>query len=111
MIRFLLRTLGVVFLAAAFVFVVYDGARAIADGALFSPRLTPINETWTALQGVIHAPSLQQLQPAVEQISPWLWDPVAVRILDAPTFVALGAIGALLVLLGRRKKPLIGYAR
>jgi hypothetical protein len=105
MIRFLLRTLGLLFLAAAFVFVVYDGTKSIAANALV---YTKVSEIWTLL----HASSLQQLQPLIEKNAPpWLWDPVAVRVLEAPALVALGLIGAILVLLGRRKKPLIGYAR
>jgi hypothetical protein len=32
-------------------------------------------------------------------------------ILNAPALVALCIIGAILIPLGRRKKPLIGYAR
>ena len=111
MIRFLLRTLGLVLLAAAFIFLVIDGTKSIAANALFPPLLTPLNETWTQLHEVVHAPSLQQLQPAIEQVSPWLWDPLTLAVLNAPTFAVIGAIGVILVVLGRRKKPLIGYAR
>ena len=105
MIRFLFRTLGLLFLAAAFVFVVYDGTKSIAANALV---YTKVSEIWTLL----HAASLQQLQPLIEKNAPpWLWDPVVVTVLNAPTFVAFGIVGAMLVLLGRHKKPLIGYAR
>src|SRR5450432_364583 len=105
MIRFLLRTLGLLFLAAAFVFVVYDGTKSIAANALV---YTKVSEVWTLL----HAASLQQLQPFIEKnATPWLWDPVAVTVLNAPALVALGIVGAILVILGRRKKPLIGYGR
>jgi hypothetical protein len=107
MIRFLLRTLGLLCLAAAFVFLIVDGTKSIGNQRLFPPILTPLNETWTTFD----ASSLQRLEPAIRALSPWLWDPVALGILNAPTFVVLGAIGAVLVLLGRRKKPLIGYAR
>jgi hypothetical protein len=34
-----------------------------------------------------------------------------VPILSAPSWGALAVFGVLLMLLGRRKKPLIGYAR
>jgi hypothetical protein len=36
---------------------------------------------------------------------------VALTVLNAPAFAALAILGAVLVLLGRRKKPLIGYDR
>jgi hypothetical protein len=111
MIRFLLRTLGVVVLAAAFIFLVIDGTKSIAANALFPPLLTPLNETWTQLHEVIHAPSLLQLQGAIEQVAPWLWDPLALAVLNAPTFAVIGAIGVILMVLGRPRKPLIGYAR
>jgi hypothetical protein len=105
MIRFLFRTLGLLFLAAAFVFVVYDGTKSIAANALV---YTKVDEIWS----LVHAASLQQLQPFIEKNAPpWLWDPVAMTVLNAPAIAAFGIVGAILVLLGRRKKPLIGYGR
>jgi hypothetical protein len=105
MIRFLFRTLGLLLLAAAFVFFVYDGTKSIAANALVTTRLS---EFWN----IIDPSSLQQLEPYIKQHAPaWLWDPVMVTILDAPTFAVFGIVGAVLVLLGRRKKPPIGYAR
>jgi hypothetical protein len=105
MIRFLLRTLGLLLLAAAFVFFIYDGTKSIAANALV---YTKVSEVWMLL----HAASLAQLRPLIEQhASPWLWDPVATTVLDAPAFAAFAIVGAILMLLGRRKKPLIGYSR
>jgi len=105
MIRFLLRTLGLLSLAAAFVFFVYDGTKSIAANALV---FTKISDFWT----LINAASLQQLRPLIEgHAPPWLWDPVAVTILDAPAFAGFAIVGAILMLLGQRKKPLIGYSR
>jgi hypothetical protein len=105
MIRFLLRTLGLLFLAAAFIFLVYDGTRSIAANVLLYSK---VDEIWSLL----HTASLQQLQPAIEKHAPpWLWDPLVTTVLDAPAVIVLGIIGAILVLLGRRKKPLIGYGR
>jgi hypothetical protein len=105
MIRFLLRTLGLLFLAAAFIFVVYDGTRSIAANLLVYSK---VEEVWS----MVHAASLQQLQPWIENRAPhWVWDPVVTTALDAPALVALGLVGAILILLGRRKKPPIGYGR
>src|SRR5215468_10219487 len=101
MIRFLLRTLGLLLLAAAFVLVVYDGTKSIAANALLYSR---VDEIWSQL----HATSLQQLQPFIEKNAPpWLWDPVATTVLNAPAAVAFGVVGIILILLGRRKRPLI----
>jgi hypothetical protein len=105
MIRFLLRTLGLLFLAAAFIFLVYDGTKSIAANMLVYSK---VDEIWS----LVHTASLQQLQPLIEKKAPpWLWDPVVTTILDAPAIVAFGIVGAILILLGRRKKPLIGYGR
>jgi hypothetical protein len=105
MIRFLLRTLGLLFLAAAFIFLVYDGTKSIAANMLVYSK---VDEVWS----LVHTASLQQLQPLIEKKAPhWLWDPVVTTILDAPAIVAFGIVGAILILLGRRKKPLIGYGR
>jgi hypothetical protein len=105
MIRFLLRTLGLLFLAAAFVFLVYDGTRSIAANQLV---YTKIDEVWS----LVHAASLQQLQPWIESHGPrWLWDPVVTNVLNSPAAVALVIVGGLLIPLGRRRRQLIGYAR
>jgi hypothetical protein len=105
MIRFLLRTLGLLFLAAAFIFLVYDGTKSIAANMLLYSK---VDEIWS----LVHTASLQQLRPLIEKNAPpWLWDPVATTILDAPAIVVFGIAGAILILLGRRKKPLIGYGR
>jgi len=68
----------------------------------------PFGETWND----VHSNSLLLLQPAIERhVAVWLWDPVMLSILTSPTWLVLGVIGIILVLLGRKKKPLIGYAR
>jgi hypothetical protein len=36
---------------------------------------------------------------------------VALTVLEQPGWLVLGVVGILLILLGRKKKPLIGYAR
>ncbi len=105
MIRFVLRFIGFWFLAAAFVALVYDGARAIAGSQV---TFTKLGDTWNA----IHSTSLQLLQPAIERhVAVWLWDPILLNILTSPTWAVFGVLGVIFILLGRRKKPLIGYAR
>lgn len=105
MIRFLFRFIGLWILAAGFVFFVYDGTKSIAGNAITTTKL---GDTWNA----VHSNSLQLLQPAIERhVAVWLWDPVVLSVLTAPTWVVLGVLGALMILLGRKKKPLIGYAR
>jgi hypothetical protein len=91
MFRFLLRMLGFLFLGAAFVFVIYDGTRSIADSAFLYTKAT---EVWTLL----HAASLQRLQLLIQGNA--MRETVAVTILDAPAVLVLGVVGATLVLLG-----------
>jgi len=103
MIRSLFRLLGVVLLAAGFVFFIYDGTKSIADQTFY---ISKFSQTWAE----VHQQSLQAVQGAVEKKAVWLW-PVLQPVLEQPTWLVLGALGMVLILLGRRKKPLIGYAR
>ena len=105
MIRFILRFLGLWILALAFFVFVYDGTRSIAGNQLV---ITSVGEIWNN----IHSTSLQLLQPAIERhVAVWLWNPVILTVLTAPAALVFAIIGAFLMLLGRKKKPLIGYAR
>jgi hypothetical protein len=103
MIRSLFRLLGLVLLAAGFVFFIYDGTKSIADQTFY---ISKFSQTWAE----VHQQSLQAVQSAVEKKAVWLW-PVLQPVLEQPTWLVLGALGMILILLGRRKKPLIGYAR
>jgi hypothetical protein len=105
MIRFLLRFLGLLCLALAFILLVYDGTKSIADQKWL--YITTVNDLWVGT----HQSSLDQLKPMIERLSVWLWDPVMVRILDAPAELVFAIIGTILILLGRKKRKLIGYAR
>ena len=105
MIRFLFRFVGFLILAGGFIALVYDGTKSIAGSALV---YTPLGQIWNN----VHSSSLQLLQPAIERhLSQWLWDPVVLSILTAPAWLVFGIIGAVLMLIGRKKKPLIGYVR
>ena len=104
MIRFLFRFVGLLCLALAFILLVYDGTKSIADQRIY---ITSVTDMWVA----VHEASLTQLRPAVERLSVWLWDPVAVKILAAPSELVLAVIGMVLILIGRKKRRLIGYAR
>lgn len=105
MIRFLFRFLGLMLIALAFILFVYDGTRSIAGNKIF---ITQVGDVWSN----VHQNSLLLLQPAIERhVAVWLWDPVTLTVLTAPSWLVLAIIGALLILLGRKKKPLIGYAR
>ena len=105
MIRFLFRFVGLLCLALGFIILVHDGTRSIADQRWF---ITKVSDLWIAL----HEASLASLRPALEGLAGGvLWDPVFVNVLNAPAWGVLLGAGAILILIGRKPKPLIGYAR
>ena len=105
MIRFLLRLMGLLLLATAFIFVVYDGMRSISDSKLL---LTSIQQIWN----MVDDRSLQAFQLLVEQYAGAdIWRLGTAPILNQPASALVFVLGVLLIVLGRKKKPLIGYAR
>ena len=104
MIRGFFRLLGLLLLAGGFVFMVYDGARWVADQAL---RFTRFGQFWND----IHQSSQQAFRAWVEGHVPWLWNSVVKVVLDQPVFAVMGVLGILLMILFRPRKPLIGYSR
>ena len=105
MIRALLRFLGLLLLALAFIFVIYDGMKSIADRTFYA---TALGQFWTE----VHAGSLQAAQTSVERnVSSTLWNLAISPILEQPAAVIFAIFGVVLIVLGRKRKPLIGYAR
>jgi len=104
MIRFLLRFLGLFLLATAFVFFVYDGTKSIANQQF---TYMHVSELWAD----IDQHSLNTVQDWFKQKLLWAWDPYVRTFFDLPTWLVLAALSMLLVILGRKKKKLIGYAR
>ncbi|GLK54350.1 hypothetical protein JOD31_001517 [Methylopila capsulata] len=102
MIRFLIRLLGFLVLAAGFVALVVDGARAIASGVV---TLTSLEASWATL-----APeSLAGAKAAAGgSAAASIAEPVVTFLLSAPTFAVLVALGVALMLLGRRPRRLVG---
>jgi hypothetical protein len=90
-------------LALAFIFVVYDGTKSIADQRWY---VTTVAEVWATF----HESSLTQIKPTLEALAPWLWD-AANYVLNASFCLVLVILGTILVLIGRKRRPLIGYAR
>ena len=106
MIRFFFRFVGLLLLALGFIFMVHDGTKSIADQTLY---ISTVGSVWAN----IHQSSLSSLQPAIERLGGiWAWQGlVQPYFLDQPISLVLAVVGAILLLLGRKKKPLIGYAR
>jgi hypothetical protein len=104
MIRGLFRLVGLLLLAGGFIFMVYDGARFVADNTL---RFTRFGQFWND----VHQSSQQAFRAWAEGMSPWLWNHVIRVLLDQPVFAVMGVLGILLMLLFRPRRPLIGYSR
>ncbi len=105
MIRGLLRFIGLLCLAVGFVALIRDGTKTIAGSKVFYETL---RNDWINL----HQTSLESfLRLGAQHVPDWIWKPASDAVLDNPTWLAFGIVGALLILLGRKKKPLIGYAR
>jgi hypothetical protein len=104
MIRFLLRFIGLCLLATAFVFLVYDGTKSIANHDVI---YTKVVDVWA----IVDQNSLNSVQGWLKQKVAWAWDPYLLRAFDLPAWVVIGIVATILILLGRKKKPLIGYAR
>src|ERR1700741_1813402 len=104
MIRGFFRLVGLLLLAGAFVFMVYDGVRWVADQSL---KFTRFGQFWND----IHQSSQQAFRAWIESKVPWLWTSVVQVVLDQPVFAVLGVVGIVLRLLFRTRMPLIGDAR
>ena len=105
MIRFMLRFLGLLCLAAGFILIIYDGTKSIAGSGM---AITSVRTLWET----VNAASLQSLRPLIEgYIGALAWDPVFVSFLLAPSWAVLGLLGIVLIVLGRKRRPLIGYSR
>ena len=104
MIRGFFRLIGLLLLAGGFIFMVYDGARFVADQSL---RFTRFGQFWND----VHQSSQQAFRTWVESHAPWLWSSIVRMVLDQPVFVVMGLLGIVLMLLFRPRRPLIGYSR
>src|SRR5580693_2780761 len=104
MIRFLLRFIGLCLLALAFIFFVYDGTKSIANQQVITMK---VSDAWA----IVDQTSLNLVQNWLKLKLAFAWDPYLQKIFDLPTWVVLGIVATILILLGRKKKPLIGYGR
>ncbi|MDT8343672.1 MAG: hypothetical protein RQ752_04505 [Thermohalobaculum sp.] len=90
------RLLGLIAVALGLGVLGADLAAAVRAGTPM--RLSALGEWWFAL----HPGSLQLLQPAIERhVSPGLWDPYVLTLLEWPLALEALGLGAVLLLLGR----------
>src|SRR5262249_36187116 len=104
MIRFLLRFLGLCILASAFVLFVYDGTKSIANQHVVYAKLV---EVWA----MVDQTTLNDAQTWLRQKAAWPWEPYMKAVFGLPAWGVLEIAAMSLIGIGRKKKPLIGYAR
>src|SRR5437660_12066778 len=103
MIRGFFRLVGLLLLAGGFIFMVYDGARWVADQNL---RFTRFGEFWND----IHQSSQQSFRTMVEAAAPWLWNNVLRVLIDQPVFAVMSVIGSLMMLMYCSRRRQIGQS-
>jgi hypothetical protein len=104
MFRFLFRFIGLWLLAGAFVAFVIDGTRSISAAHIV---ITRSGDAWESL----HPATFDAMRSWVELHLPmWVWNPVILFVLLTPLWIILGALGLLLVLIGRKRRHPIGYS-
>ena len=92
--RFIIRLIGVILFAAAFVILVIDGTRSIAGNALYLSSLSEsVSLLWPA--------GMENVEASLRSLWDGLWDPIGAWIFARPAFVVLGITGLLLMLIGR----------
>jgi hypothetical protein len=104
MIRFLLRFIGLCLLATAFVFLVYDGERSIVNQ---HATYTDLEQGWA----LVDQDHLTLTENWLKLKVAWAWDPYFQKLFEIPVWAILAVAAMILILLGRKKRPLIGYAR
>jgi hypothetical protein len=102
MIRFVIRLVALLALAAGFARLVIDGTQSIAATRLI---LTEFGEDCARF-----FPKQFPLLQSMAERHPFLWDPVLRDCFALPTWLVLIVFGTILFWLARRRQPKIGYS-
>ncbi len=103
MIRFALRLLGLLLVAAGFVGLIVDGTRSIANGEIV---FAPLGQVLFQ----IFPKSFPMLEPAITRhVHPFLWDPILLNFLLLPASIVAFVLGLLLLWLGQKPPEPVGY--
>lgn len=98
MLRFLVRAIAMLVLAAGFAALIIDGTRTIAGQEL---SLTPVSELFKS-----RLPAFEQ--SIVRNLHPLLWDPLLKNLLRTPAWIALALLGLLMLRVAQRREPAAG---
>lgn len=97
MFRFILKIIGLVFLALAVITAILDMTRSIANSSL---TITALGQEWFSF----HSASLNNFQVAVQRHLgiPWIWENVIQNILLLPSWAVFFVLALLFLWAGRR---------
>ena len=99
MLRLLVRAFGVLLLAGAFAAAVIDAARSLADQQFTTTPMGVALATMSPAKFELWSAAIQARLPH------FVWDPVLLWILSAPTFLDLAILGLALEYLSRPSPP------
>lgn len=102
MLAILARLIGFIVLSAGLAALVVDATHSLAASSVV---VTPLGENW----GALHPASLRGTETVVRHgVEPifgrWVWDPAIRSLLAAPGFAVLGVVGALFIVIGRKRR-------
>jgi len=98
--RFIIRLIGVILFAAAFVILVIDGTRSIAGNALYLSSLAEsVRLIWPT--------GVETTESTLRGLWVGLWDPAGAWLFEQPAFAVLGVAGLLLMLIGRAPPSMV----
>jgi hypothetical protein len=102
-LKFLVRSLGLLLVAAGFVGLVIDGTRSMVNQSV---SFVPIE----GVVGILFPSAVKGLEGQFSRQSySWLWDPWIVQLLQLHASVTGFLIGALLLWLGQKPTEPVGY--
>ena len=97
--KFLVRSLGLLLVAAGFVGLVIDGTRSMVNQSV----------SFVSIEGAVGILFPGAVKSLEGQTYSWLWDPWVVQLLQLPASVTGFLIGALLLWLGQKPAEPVGY--
>jgi len=102
-LKFLARSLGLLLIAAGFIWLVIDGTRSIVNNAVSFASIGKV-------AGTLFPGGMAGLEGSMAQRGyPWLWDPITTHVLQMPASLTAFLIGALLLWMGQKPLEPIGF--
>lgn len=103
MIRFFVKLVGLLLVAAGFIGFVVDGTRSIAN---YEITFAPLGEVLFQL----FPTTFPMIEPAIARhVSPFLWDPILLTVLLWPASLVSFVLGIVLIWAAQKRVEPVGY--